>query len=348
MLSIYRRHRLGCKFADDRISRKCRCSLWATGTLLGQPYRRSLKTRSFERAQQILRNIEDGTQPQKTLSITIKDALTAFIADCESRNLNPSTLAKHRRLRERILAFSERHQLTKVADIDVALCRNFRDGWTLAPRTASKELERLKSFFRFCVENSWIASSPATSIKAPEVKPNPTLPLSDAGVVKIFAHADFRCQLFFRVLLHSGLRVIDAAQLRPEKIIDGKLFLCTQKTGVPDRCPLPTDLLQDLEKIPLVGGYYFAVTSSNPVSIAEYYRVKLAKIDKKFRPHRFRDTFAINLLLKGVSIENVAILLGNTVSVCEKHYSPWVLARQSALEKAVESTWGTSKLVRVK
>jgi site-specific recombinase XerD len=68
------------------------------------------------------------------------------------------------------------------------------------------------------------------------------------------------------------------------------------------------------------------VQSSNPISIAEYYRVRLAKIDKKFHPHRFRDTFASNLLLKGVSIENVAILLGNTVRVCEKHYAPWIKA----------------------
>ena len=52
MLTIYRRHKEQCSFADDRISKKCRCSLWATGTLDGNPYHKSLKTRSFERAQQ--------------------------------------------------------------------------------------------------------------------------------------------------------------------------------------------------------------------------------------------------------------------------------------------------------
>ena len=55
MLSIYRRHRAKCKFAEDRVSKKCRCTLWATGTLEGKPYRRSLKTRSFERAEQLKR-----------------------------------------------------------------------------------------------------------------------------------------------------------------------------------------------------------------------------------------------------------------------------------------------------
>jgi hypothetical protein len=38
-------------------------------------------------------------------------------------------------------------------------------------------------------------------------------------------------------------------------------------------------------------------------------------------------------------LENVATLLGNTIRVAEKHYSPWVKTRQDALEAAVKGTW---------
>src|SRR5215469_7446341 len=54
--------------------------------------------------------------------------------------------------------------------------------------------------------------------------------------------------------------------------------------------------------------------------------------------HQLRDTFSVNLLRKGRTLEDVAALLGNTVDVCEKHYSPWVQSRQSALEDAVRAT----------
>jgi hypothetical protein len=54
--------------------------------------------------------------------------------------------------------------------------------------------------------------------------------------------------------------------------------------------------------------------------------------------HRF-SRFAVELLLKGVSLEDVATLLGNTIRVAEKHYSPWVQKRQDALEAAVKGTW---------
>jgi integrase len=162
--------------------------------------------------------------------------------------------------------------------LDAERERNFRNTWNLAPRTASKQIERLRAFFNFCIENEWITKNPTKAIKAPEVKPSPTLPFTEDGeIAKIMANTDERSAIFFDVLLNTGLRIIDAAQLRPEKIIDGRLFLHTEKTGVPVFPPLPPQLMAELQSLPLAGGFYFATESSNPVSIAEYYRQKLLK-----------------------------------------------------------------------
>lgn len=50
--------------------------------------------------------------------------------------------------------------------------------------------------------------------------------------------------------------------------------------------------------------------------------------------HRFRDTFAVRLLEKGVSIETVSVLLGHSsIGITLKHYRPWVESLQEKLEK---------------
>jgi site-specific recombinase XerD len=53
--------------------------------------------------------------------------------------------------------------------------------------------------------------------------------------------------------------------------------------------------------------------------------------------HRLRDTFAVELLQRGVDLQTVSILLGHcSIKTTEKSYSPSVKSRQNALEAAVK------------
>ncbi len=66
---------------------------------------------------------------------------------------------------------------------------------------------------------------------------------------------------------------------------------------------------------------------------------ELAKVEDA-HPHRFRDTFAVELLLSGVPIERVSILLGHqSVRITERHYAPWVRSRQEQLEADLTNAW---------
>jgi hypothetical protein len=66
---------------------------------------------------------------------------------------------------------------------------------------------------------------------------------------------------------------------------------------------------------------------------------ELSKV-KDAHPHRFRDTFAVELLLSGVPIERVSILLGHqSVRITERHYAPWVRSRQEQLEADLANAW---------
>jgi hypothetical protein len=65
----------------------------------------------------------------------------------------------------------------------------------------------------------------------------------------------------------------------------------------------------------------------------------------RFENSQERDTFAVELLLSGVPLERVSVLLGHqSVKVTEKHYAPWVRARQEQLEADVRRTWETDEI----
>jgi integrase len=65
----------------------------------------------------------------------------------------------------------------------------------------------------------------------------------------------------------------------------------------------------------------------------------LAKV--KGHPHRFRHTFAVNLLRSGeVTMEDVSAMLGHSsVKITEENYAKWAKGRQDALEVRVDNAW---------
>jgi integrase/recombinase XerD len=154
-----------------------------------------------------------------------------------------------------------------------------------------------------------------------------------------------RLRALVLLLRYSGLRIRDAVTLERNRIQGEKLFLYTAKTGTPVWCPLPPFVVEALDSITGNARYFFWSGTSKPkAAVGDYQRAlrklfELASVSDGHE-HRFRDTFAVELLLQGVPIERVAKLLGHkSIAVTEKHYSAWVRARQQQLESDVRRTW---------
>jgi integrase len=361
MLTVYRRHRATCPNHHDRYARRDRCPCWAEGTVEGKYVRRTLKTRSWERAEELKREMEsclkqNVLEPIKTP--TIDEAVAKFLADAEhGRKLTTGTLKKYRVLLNQLKSFAAGRAAVELRDIDVDFAREFRASWTDGAISSVKKLERLRAFCRFCVTAGWVPKNPAAAVAPPAIKTPPTLPLTEKEVAKALAHAtDARWHALILVLRWTGLRIGDAMKLTEEKLDGRRLFLYTAKTGTPVHVPLPEFLVEELQTLPRYGGYFFwkRAGESKTDTAAGNARRALRKVFKdaglnKAHPHQLRDSFAVGLLERGVPLETVSVLLGHANSrVTAKHYRPWVKSLQQSLEDAVAASWPTTKMVRVK
>ena len=60
-------------------------------------------------------------------------------------------------------------------------------------------------------------------------------------------------------------------------------------------------------------------------------------------PHRFPDTFAVDLLARGATPYDVAKLLGDTVDTVEKHYCAVVKELRERVRRLIENGEGIEK-----
>jgi integrase/recombinase XerD len=349
MLNLYRRHLASCKHTR-RSEKKCACPVWVQGALHGKWMKKSLDVRNWESAQKIVRDWEAG----HSASVTMKEACQRFLDDCKARGIGDAQYGKYELLTDELKTeFGDR----AVSGITVDDLRAYREGWSVATITAQKKLERLRTFVKFCQESGWISTNPAKVLKAPKGKASPTLPFSDAEMEKILWAAERypelypmsreygkRVKPFVQLLQYSGLRIRDAVCLRTDALKDGKLFLRTAKTDTAVWIPLPKEISERLEEIKSFGMYFFWSGNGLPKSAVADWQRTLGKVFKaagiKGHAHRFRDTFSVSLLQKGVSLETVSVLLGHSnTRITAKHYNPWVKSRQIALENEIEKAW---------
>lgn len=364
-LTIYRRHSLDCPHkSKGRRWHRCNCPIWIQGSLGGEYVRESLNLTVWGAAQERVRGWEASGQVGVVRNDipTIKEAVDKHIADAEARNLQPESVKKIKDVIERrFLVYCSDQGYRSLRQMDVDAVREFRNLLVkdYSPNSARKRLEYVRAFFRFCHQSGWITANPAAAIKPPKPDHAPTMPFEPEQIEAMLAVADafngrgrfgagnrLRIRAMILLLRYSGLRISDAAVLERSRLSGDKLFLYTQKTGTPVWVPLPPKTVEALNNSPSENHkYFFWNGRCQPKSAVKIWERTFERVFGKAHVpkgtiHRFRDAFAVELLLKGVPIEQVSVLLGHSsLKVTEKHYAPWVKARQDQLEQSVRLAW---------
>ncbi len=359
-LRPYRRHLEACPHrGKGQNFTLCDCPIWAYGEINGRPFRRSLQTNEWNRGLkriQILLTADGSDQVVLPAppARSVERAIASFLEDASHRHLKPSSTASYRRTLERLATFCGK---TPISGLTLEVLSRFRASRKVAPRTQRKEIEYLRAFCGFCELQGWIESNPAKQLRPPKITDVATMPFTREEVTRLIEACDQmrgmweddtpdvrrRAKALVLTLLYSGLRVGDVAQLRRSALEeDGHLVLRTMKTGVPLKVLLNEDAVKALRSLPAPGGnptYFFWSGNGDLDHCSKSLWRTIARVGKvadvHAHPHRFRDTFSVELLTKGNDIRAVQLLLGHSsIRTTEKHYAHFVPAHQDLLDRA--------------
>jgi integrase len=277
-----------------------------------------------------------------------------------------ATHKKYRLLMARLNEFSEQRGYVMIDQWEPIDVREFRSTWPLSPQTAVRRMAMLKPFFEYCVSNKWIQSNPARSIKNPKGREMSSraneqkLPFTDDEIKKMYE----ACQRygttnkhkwngddvadFISLSIYTGLRISDVALFNVDRMLpNGEIRVRTTKAGTHVYTWVPKWLQDRIRgRAKKHGPHIFGEHTTKSLDvITELWRRKLnlvwedcGKWRVKPTPHRFRHTFARILLQKpGVTVRDVAELLGNTEEMVLRRYSAWV-ASPAAIGRLVDAT----------
>jgi len=291
--------------------------------------------------------------------VTVAKAVDAYLSDAVSRSVESSTLKKLETIfRKQFLVWTRVQGIEYLDELDLDSLLNFRSTWKDGPLAKQKKQSRVIGFFWACVRRRYLTENPAIGLGKIKVVQIPTDYFPSDEFERILAACGRLDKGVKRAydIEKRGQRIRDAVTLERHRLQGDSLLLYQAKTGTPVYVPLPPHVVEALENVPPGPKpnprYFFWSGNGNPKSVVadwqrSYRRLfKLADIRtrdgkvKRCHPHMFRDTFAVEMLLAGVPIDQVSLLLGHaSVKITEKSYSPFVKARQVQLQESVRNAW---------
>ena len=359
--------------------RRCKCPIHAEGQLSGIMYRKALDTTSWTSAQDLVREKEarGAWDDPATTSIAVDAAVSLFVQSLTARSNGKakSTIRKvkaallgvdphwaqrnQRPFSDGLLDFCRAKGFTSLEQLTVPALSEHAALWKCGATHRRKRIQLLRRFYRFCIASKWCTENPALALEHPRGKASrsqPKMPFDQQHLPQegpewkgIMEHVRDRGKLLALTLLmrRAGLRISDAATFHRDRIMaDGSLFLHMSKTNEPVCMPMHPELKAALEAIaPNAAGYYFWSGTSAITTATDNWRMRFSAVFRAAgiaggHPHRFRDTFAVDLLLRGVPIDQVSALLGHSsVKITEQHYLPFVAARRQQIANSLHRAW---------
>ena len=269
--------------------------------------------------------------PQETL----KKLLPQFIKDLEENKRSPSTVLAYRADLEQLATFLQGKNKVLPEQIASGDLEAFRDellNQKYTPKTVSRKLNAVKTFFRFLIAVKATTTNPAETVTHPKIEPSMPKFLSplEYRALRDVVRDDVRISAIVELILQTGLRISEVANLKTENIKDGKLIVEAHATQPERSIPLNRVAKEALEeytakeRTKTKSPYLFVSKNGKRLAV----RNIRASIDRymqkaqvpQYSVNDLRTTFVVENLKAGVDMVLISQVVGHKrVSTTERY-----------------------------
>lgn len=256
---------------------------------------------------------------------TIKNLLPKFINSLEEKGRSPSTILAYRADLEQLVVFTKSKNIIYPDLVTQEIIEAFRDtllAEKYTPKTVSRKLNAVKTFFRFLMEDNYVDKDPSQNVAHPKIQASVPKYLSplEYRALRDVVRDDARIAAIIELILQTGLRISEVANLKLENIKKDELAIEAHATQPKRSIPLNRPAKEAIdryekERPKTDSPYLFVSKNGKPLAV----RNIRAAIDRymqraeipDYSVNDLRTTFIVQNLKAGVDLVLLSQVVGH-------------------------------------
>ena len=256
---------------------------------------------------------------------TIKNLLPKFINSLEEKGRSPSTILAYRADLEQLVVYTKSKNIVYPEQVTQEIIEAFRDtllAENYTPKTVSRKLNAVKTFFRFLMEENYVDKDPSQNVAHPKIQASVPKYLSplEYRALRDVVRDDARIAAIIELILQTGLRISEVANLKLDNIKKDELSIeahATQpKRSIPLNRPAKEAIDRYLKERPKTDSPYLFVSKNGKPLAVRNIRAAIDRYMQKaeipdYSVNDLRTTFIVQNLTAGVDLVLLSQVVGH-------------------------------------
>lgn len=183
----------------------------------------------------------------------LKNLTPKFIDNLQTKKRSPSTILAYRADLDQMVSYFTLKNLSGADQVKASDIESFRDSLLsqkYTPKSVSRKLNAVKTFFRFLLDEKIITGDPSTSVSHPKIESSAPkfLTAIEYRALRDVVRNDMRISAIVEIILQTGLRISEVASLKKENLKNSVMHIDAYATQAAREIPLNKSAKQVLDR----------------------------------------------------------------------------------------------------